>query len=652
MIINSLTLENFRVFKGKHQIDLRADQGSPIILFGGLNGAGKTSILTAVKLALFGKAALKGNLTKSHYHHYLQDQINRGDNDLNSASVAIQFVYSKLGKQYRYLVERLWRVDNNKVKESLSIQENGKTLSELSLTQAQSFIFDLVPLGIADLFFFDGEKIQEMADDEDGHVLIEALKKLVGVDLVEKAAFDTGVVLRKNKKLSGSLEERKEIDKLEQELKEVEESIESKTADYGNNYLPYQAELEIKLKKAKQKLDESGGEWAKSRDDLISEQGGLNARKKELEAKITELFRGDIIFNAAPSFLEKLSSQLQKDLSISKSIEFNDQLDQKIASFKNVDPKLSKFVNKLKNKGLSDARHQVSSYQYKKFEDMTNNSGKSKEALKAFIKEYESLESSIDSLGLNISRAPDESQLKKIFTVINGIELEIEKANNRTKEIKREIRELLNEAIQLTHNLDKVYSKLQSEESSVKVDRVGNKVISAMESLSRGLIQGKISELELEFNKVFQRLTRKKDMSHQVNIDRKNYKIELLDKFGNIVNKKRISSGEKQIYAFSMIEALGKVSGRNLPFIVDTPLGRLDSNHRSRLVKNFFPKIGEQVIVLSTDTEVDSQFYEALMPFISKSYEIQYNETESSSSVEMGYFWSSHHEESEVEIPA
>ena len=66
MIINSLTLENFRVFKGRHQIDLRADHGSPIILFGGLNGAGKTSILTAVKLALFGKAALKGNLTKSH----------------------------------------------------------------------------------------------------------------------------------------------------------------------------------------------------------------------------------------------------------------------------------------------------------------------------------------------------------------------------------------------------------------------------------------------------------------------------------------------------------------------------------------------------------------------------------------------------------
>ena len=187
MIISSLTLENFRVFKGKHHINLKTEKGLPIVLFGGLNGAGKTSILTAVKLALFGKASLKGNITSKVYSNYLEDQINRDEGELNSASVAIEFDYSKLGKQYRYLIERSWKLDQNKLKESLIIHENEKELSELNLAQAQSFIFDLIPLGIADLFFFDGEKIQEMADDEDGHILIEALKKLVGVDLVEKA---------------------------------------------------------------------------------------------------------------------------------------------------------------------------------------------------------------------------------------------------------------------------------------------------------------------------------------------------------------------------------------------------------------------------------------------------------------------------------
>ena len=652
MIISSLTLENFRVFKGKHHIDLETKKDLPIVLFGGLNGAGKTTILTAVKLVLFGKASLKGSITSTIYNNYLEDQINKGAGDLNSASVSIEFDYSKLGKHYRYLIGRSWSINNNKLKESLLIHENDKALSELNLSQAQSFIFDLIPLGVADLFFFDGEKIKEMADDEDGHILIDALKKLVGVDLIEKAAFDTGVVIRKNKKAGSSNEERAIIERLEAELISAEEEIELKTSDYGNSHLPYEAELEAKLKKSKQKLNESGGAWSKSRDELITEQGSITARKKELETKIIELMRGDIIFCAAPSFMKNLISQLNKDLSVSKSHDFNDRLDKKLSDLNTKDKTLSSLVDQLKDDNIADARHQISSFQFSEAEKSANGSLESKKALLELIAQYDELESKLDDLGLNISRAPDEAELKSIFTEINAIELEIEKASNRKMEIKREIRELLNIAIKLTYDLDKVYSRLQSEESSIKVDNVGNKVIEAMEKLSKTLIKDKITELELEFNKVFQRLTRKADMTHQVKINQENFKIELIDKLGNTVNKKRISSGEKQIYAFSMLESLGKVSGRNLPFIVDTPLGRLDSNHRTRLIENFFPKIGEQVIVLSTDTEVDEDFYDALMPHISKSYEIIYNESEGSSNVDSGYFWSNSSKENEIELLA
>jgi len=640
MIISTLCVENFRVFKGKHLINLESEKNKPIVLFGGLNGAGKTSILTAVKLALFGKAFLKGNITSKVYSDYLEDQINRGDGNLNSASVALEFEYAKLGKPYKYLVERSWQTNDGRLKESLAIHENGKELSELNISQAQSFIFDLIPLGVADLFFFDGEKIKEMADDEDGIILVEALKKLVGVDLVEKAAFDTGVVLRKNKKLAGSKEDQKLIDKLESELRSAEEKIEQLTSDYGNSYLPYEAELGVKLRKAKQKLDESGGAWSKSRDELITEQGTMSAEKKELESKMIEMMRGDLIFASAPSFTNKLLAQLNKDLLVNKSKDFNDQIDKKISDLKVSDASMLKLVKQLKNKDVDSARHQVSSYQFSEAEKAITQSSQSKNELIAILDNYENIESRLDDLGLNISRAPNESELKVIFTSINAIELEIEKANFKKMELKRKIKEQLNIAIKLTYELDKAYAKLKSDEESIKIDSTGNKVIEAMDKLSQCLIKDKISELELEFNKVFQRLTRKKDMAHKVHINPENFKIELIDKLGNIVNKKRISSGEKQIYAFSMLESLGKVSGRTLPFIVDTPLGRLDSQHRTRLVENFFPKIGEQVIVLSTDTEVDSEFYDALTPHIGQSYEIVYNESEGSSSLDSGYFWS------------
>jgi len=645
MIISALCVENFRVFKGKHQINLEPKKNQPIVLFGGLNGAGKTSILTAVKLALFGKASLKGNITSKVYSDYLEDQINRGDGKLNSASVALEFEYAKLGKPYKYYVKRSWQAKDGKVKESLVIHENEKELSELNISQAQGFIFDLIPLGVADLFFFDGEKIKEMADDEDGIVLVEALKKLVGVDLVEKAAFDTGVVLRKNKKMGGSKEDQKLIDKLEAELRDTEEKIEQLTSDYSNSYLPYEAELGVKLRKAKQKLDESGGAWSKSRDELIAEQGTITAEKRELQSKMIEMMRGDIIFASAPNFTKKLLTQLNKDLLVSKAKDFNDQIDKKISDLKVSDTSMLKLVEQLKNKDIDGARHQVSSYQYSEAEKVITQSSQSKKNLLTTLEEYENAESRLDDLGLNISRAPDESELKAIFSSINAIELDIEKANFKKTELKREIKEKLNIGIKLTYELDKAYAKLKSDEDTIKIDATGNKVIVAMDRLSQNLIEDKISELELEFNRVFQRLTRKKDMAHKVRINPENFKIELIDKLGNIVNKKRISSGEKQIYAFSMLESLGKVSGRSLPFIVDTPLGRLDSNHRTRLVENFFPKIGEQVIVLSTDTEVDDEFYMALSPHIGKSYEIVYNESEGSSSVDSGYFWSQHKED-------
>ena len=266
------------------------------------------------------------------------------------------------------------------------------------------------------------------------------------------------------------------------------------------------------------------------------------------------------------------------------------------------------------------------------------------------LHKYEDLETEIDDIGLNISRAPDESQLEGLFKNVNKIALDIEKLNLHGASIKVKIESLLNEGIRITHELEKSYKGLQSNIATKNVSITANKVIEAMTSLSDNLIQSKVSQLESEFNKVFKRLTRKNDMAYQAKIDRINFMIDLVDKNGNKINKKLISSGEKQIYALAMLEALGKTSGKDLPFIIDTPLGRLDSNHRSKLVNNFFPVIGEQVIILSTDTEVDEQFYNDLHPSVKTAYEIKYKDGNNSSTVTEGYFWNQENQEIECEL--
>jgi len=88
-----------------------------------------------------------------------------------------------------------------------------------------------------------------------------------------------------------------------------------------------------------------------------------------------------------------------------------------------------------------------------------------------------------------------------------------------------------------------------------------------------------------------------------------------------------------------MLDALAKKSGRKLPIIIDTPLGRLDSKHRQKLVENYFPSASHQVIILSTDTEIGEDYLASLQEHISHTIMLDYDGSKGSSQVENGYFW-------------
>jgi DNA sulfur modification protein DndD len=115
--------------------------------------------------------------------------------------------------------------------------------------------------------------------------------------------------------------------------------------------------------------------------------------------------------------------------------------------------------------------------------------------------------------------------------------------------------------------------------------------------------------------------------------------VTLYDRKDNVINKGSLSSGELEIYAMSMLWALAKTSGQKLPFIVDTPLARLDSKHRDNLVELFFPYASNQMMIFSTNTEVDQQYFDQLEPFIGQAYNLEYCEESKSTVVKEGYFW-------------
>ena len=114
------------------------------------------------------------------------------------------------------------------------------------------------------------------------------------------------------------------------------------------------------------------------------------------------------------------------------------------------------------------------------------------------------------------------------------------------------------------------------------------------------------------------------------------------------IPKSDLSAGEKQIYAISMLWGLAKTSGRPLPIIIDTPLGRLDTDHRRLLTEHYFPFASHQVIILSTDSEIDQVYFRGLRQSISQAYRLDFSTEENGTKVNSGYFWNHANETNQI----
>jgi len=202
MILKQLILENYCLFSGLHTFDLepriKYNAVRPIILFGGKNGAGKTTFLSAIQLAFYGRHAVGERVTEKEYHAALRNRIHRNnqtDRRASYAKVALRFDLVTQGEKHEYNIERSWNgAENSLFKEFLKVERDGKKLEDLTGEHLQSFVADIVPERLAQLFFFDGEKIKNIAEDITSNAAIsDAIQTLLGIDLVKALQSDLGI---------------------------------------------------------------------------------------------------------------------------------------------------------------------------------------------------------------------------------------------------------------------------------------------------------------------------------------------------------------------------------------------------------------------------------------------------------------------------
>ena len=94
---------------------------------------------------------------------------------------------------------------------------------------------------------------------------------------------------------------------------------------------------------------------------------------------------------------------------------------------------------------------------------------------------------------------------------------------------------------------------------------------------------------------------------------------------GHAFSRAQLSAGENQLLAIATLWALRELSGRATPVIIDTPLSRLDSQHRQTMLHDFLPRASHQVIVLATDAEIDAAAQKRLAPAIARIYRMEYD---------------------------
>jgi DNA sulfur modification protein DndD len=147
---------------------------------------------------------------------------------------------------------------------------------------------------------------------------------------------------------------------------------------------------------------------------------------------------------------------------------------------------------------------------------------------------------------------------------------------------------------------------------------------------------GRISEFILD---ALRHLFRKEDLITRVDVDPENYVVELTGRDGLPLSADELSAGERQLLAVALLWGLAKAAGQPLPVVVDTPLGRLDGSHRAHLLDRYFPHASHQVILLSTDTEIDSDAYDRIRPSVGRSYRLVFDQSKNATAVRDGYFW-------------
>jgi len=671
MLLTKVILKNYGVYRDENVFDLTCEPDKPIILIGGTNGSGKTTLFESIILCLYGISGFGKRTTRKSYEKFLSQKIHRylkTPVSADHASIIVQFKFYHNGRETEYYVDRSWRNEEGKILEQLTIKkrnnenESFKPLDTIEESYWQSFIEGLIPRGIAKHFFFDGEKIVEIAEYGNEDVTIKSsFNSLLGLDFVEQLRSDLQVYVMRN--LKGDEKHLQvEFDKISHEKVDSEKKIE----DLDGKKILKDAEIgrihkEIEILEAK--VSQIGGNFALKRDELKSKKEVYQLKLESAQKNIQELCLTVLPFAMIPKNLEIVKNQLKKDEEILKNkfekeilnsnfeeITKNIQSEQFWNEFNfdtNTKEKLvCKFLSFLESKSNSSqdqsdqSMFNFSILETSKLYDLIEEAnGSIIERLEKDTQEYHEISENLHKIETALINAPNDDELGPLISELNKRHSEAGSIKTEIDHLEQQIATSRAYIMHLNVKLREIVGMRYKNDKARLDANLTEKIQNVLDEYTEKLKIKKIHLLEDYLLKGIHNLMHKENFINKVSIDKDSFEITLIAENGLPIPKDLLSKGEQQMFATAVLWALAKTSGKPLPFMIDTPLARLDIEHRSNLVERFFPLASHQVIIFSTDSEITAEEYQKLYPYVSRSYSMEYLPEKGKTKQHPNYFW-------------
>ena len=660
MLIQRIKISNYKTYLSL-DLDLTVDDDRPIILIGGANGGGKTTLFEAISGALYG-------LKIENKEHFME-LLNQGA--LNTAkpeiSLQITFVGKVLGQQQKYILKRVYQLNpQGKPLESVSLNMNGNMYVYGTMTapkdrvKAEQEINKIIkanlPQELSQYFLFDAMQSSEL------------LKKNVFAQTI-RDNFENVLGFKKYLQLKRAAEklqqewaqQRLEAEKEAQEYNELCAQKDKLTADLNtciaeqDTKYKYLASVEVEYKRAK---------------DGAQEASALNKKIQELASKIDDIVKRAATYAEdlkafvdnieIDLFLPKLASNLAQE--INNILHIKEQLQKEntgaypLETLKDVTNKIITYLKDLSLCSESVDEEQVVSH-IVAIQNSTNKEdpfGYLDEAEVTALSNLVKRTGSNQFIALDRQRQELEIQLSTLDnlrsqkqtleqTQAGGNEYLIqnyEAAQKQIEKLKGQEAALKADIQRLEKRIHQFDVQIQ-QEPDIKFDTLV-KLKPLFEKIADSLLKKKKAQIESEMQQQLNKLqvsykghVAKVELSDSI----EQFNIKLYHTAGNEISLNQLNAASKQIFIQVLLKVLRNLGDYNPPVMIDTVMGVLDNESRDALMEEYFPQLAEQTILLCTTSEIrtDSDYIK-LEPFISKTYTLHRNVEAQNTTVEDGYF--------------